>query len=54
MNSIGFFLVVLAVFLTISWIFRIFISQDVSRRVDRKVAEDKAGFCTWPRQITEE
>jgi hypothetical protein len=54
MGSLGFSLIVLAAFLTVSWFFRIIISQDVSRRVDRKVAEDKAGLCTWPREMTEE
>lgn len=44
----------LSVFLGVSWIMRILLSQDVSRRVDRKVAEDRAGFCTWPREVAEE
>jgi hypothetical protein len=43
-----------SVFLGISWIMRILLSQDVSRRVDRKIAEDEAGLCTWPREFAGE
>lgn len=53
MGPLG-YLVILAVFLTMSWFVRYIVSQDVSRRVDRKVAEDKAGFCTWPREMAGE
>jgi len=53
MNFLG-YLIVMAVFLGISWVIRIFISKDVSSRVDRKVAEEKAGFCTFPREMTGE
>lgn len=45
---------IFAVFLGISWIIRIFISKDVSSRTERKVVEEKAGFCTFPRQINGE
>ncbi|MBS4008701.1 MAG: hypothetical protein KGZ45_09810 [Clostridium sp.] len=48
------YLIILAVFLGISWVIRIFISKDVSSRVERKVAEDKAGFCTFPRKMADE
>jgi len=47
------YLVVLAFFLGVSWFVRFVVSQDISRRVDRKVAEDSAGFCTWPREMAE-
>jgi|GEM_PF-1421302 len=53
MNFLG-YLIIMAVFLGISWVIRIFISQDVSSRMDRKVAEEKAGFCTFPREMTGE
>ena len=47
-------IVMLAVFLGFSWIVRYIISKDTTDRVDRKVAEQKAGFCTWPREAIEE
>ncbi|MBS4020945.1 MAG: hypothetical protein KGZ79_00785 [Dethiobacter sp.] len=50
MNIVA-YLVFLMAFLGISWIVRIIVSQDASRRVDRKMAEDSAGFCTWPRDM---
>lgn len=43
------YVIILGVFLGISWIMRLIISQDTARRVDKRTAEDKAGFCTWPR-----
>jgi hypothetical protein len=53
MGFVG-YLVILAVFLGISWFIRLMVSQNIANRVDRKVAEDKAGFCTWPRELSEE
>jgi hypothetical protein len=50
MNILG-YLVILVIFLSISWIVRGVVSQDISRRVDRKVAEESVGFCTWPRDM---
>lgn len=52
MNALG-YLVILTVFLGISWFMRAVVSQDVTRRVDRRTAEEKAGFCTWPRELQE-
>ncbi len=49
-NILGYFVILLA-FLGISWIVRVVVSQDATRRVDRKVAEESAGFCTWPRDM---
>ena len=48
------YVVIFTVFLGFSWIVRYIISKDTTDRVDRKVAEQKAGFCTWPRQIVED
>lgn len=53
MGFVG-YLVILAVFLGISWFIRFVVSQNTSQRVGRKIAEDKAGFCTWPRQLSDE
>lgn len=44
------YLVIVAAFLGVSWLIRYIVSQDVSRRVDRKLAEESAGFCSWPRE----
>lgn len=48
------YLVILAVFLGISWIIRFMVSQSVRRRVDRKITVDKATFCSWSRELSEE
>jgi hypothetical protein len=47
------YLVFLSIFLGVSWFVRVVVSQDVTRRVDLKVAEDNVGFCTWPREIAD-
>ena len=54
MGNWGLYVIFLAVFLGISWIMRAIVSQDATRRVDRKVKEDKAGLCTWPREMAGE
>jgi len=53
MGFVG-YLVILAFFLSVSWFIRFVVSQNITNRVDRKVAEDAAGFCTWPRELSEE
>lgn len=54
MGNIVMYAVILTVFLGISWLMRFIVSQDTTKRVGRSIAEEKAGFCTWPRDIAEE
>ncbi|HHX73703.1 MAG TPA: hypothetical protein GX699_02215 [Firmicutes bacterium] len=49
MEDLARYVIILAVFLGVSWIMRLIISQDTARRINRKEAEEKAGFCVWPR-----
>jgi hypothetical protein len=48
------YLVILAVFLGISWIIRYLVSQSVRRRVDRKITGDEAMFYSLSRELSEE